>query len=122
MGERSVFGAMVVALPLGLLAAIYLSEYASPRLRRVLKPIVEVRNGKVEQGGKQRTRSRALGEEDRLVVSCRHFLGLSEEETAATLGLSRLTRLTLLLREARTAILSALLLATAGLWARSHGP
>lgn len=34
--------AMVVATPLGLGAGIYLSEYASPRARRILKPIVEV--------------------------------------------------------------------------------
>jgi phosphate transport system permease protein len=34
--------AMVVATPLGLGAAIYLSEYAKPRLRRSLKPIVEL--------------------------------------------------------------------------------
>lgn len=33
--------AIVVATPLGLGAAAYLSEYASPRTRRVLKPIVE---------------------------------------------------------------------------------
>ena len=39
------FGAMVVALPLGLLAAIYLSEYASPNLRRTIKPILEVLAG-----------------------------------------------------------------------------
>ncbi len=38
-------GAMVVALPLGLLAAIYLSEYASDRARRVLKPLLEVLAG-----------------------------------------------------------------------------
>ncbi len=37
--------AMVVAAPLGLGAAIYLSEYASPRLRRVLKPILEILAG-----------------------------------------------------------------------------
>lgn len=37
--------AMVIALPLGLGAAIYLSEYANHRLRRVLKPIVEVLAG-----------------------------------------------------------------------------
>lgn len=37
--------AMVVALPLGLCAAIYLSEYASARLRRFLKPILEVLAG-----------------------------------------------------------------------------
>lgn len=34
--------AMVVATPLGLGAGIYLSEYATPRVRRVLKPIIEV--------------------------------------------------------------------------------
>jgi phosphate transport system permease protein len=33
--------AMVVAAPLGLGAALYLSEYASPRARRFLKPILE---------------------------------------------------------------------------------
>ncbi len=38
-------GAMVFALPLGLLAAIYLSEYAAPRTRRVLKPILEILAG-----------------------------------------------------------------------------
>lgn len=38
-------GAMAVALPLGLLAAIYLSEYASPSMRRTLKPILEVLAG-----------------------------------------------------------------------------
>jgi phosphate transport system permease protein len=37
--------AMVVALPMGLLSAIYLSEYANPRLRRVVKPILEVLAG-----------------------------------------------------------------------------
>jgi len=36
---------MVVAAPLGLGAAIYLSEYARPRARRVLKPILEVLAG-----------------------------------------------------------------------------
>jgi phosphate transport system permease protein len=34
--------AMVVAGPLGLGAAIYLSEYARPRVRRLLKPILEI--------------------------------------------------------------------------------
>lgn len=34
--------AMLVAAPLGLGAAMYLSEYAKPRVRRILKPIVEV--------------------------------------------------------------------------------
>ncbi|MGQ9903244.1 MAG: phosphate ABC transporter permease subunit PstC [Anaerolineae bacterium] len=38
-------GAMFIALPLGLLAAIYLSEYASERARKVLKPILEVLAG-----------------------------------------------------------------------------
>jgi phosphate transport system permease protein len=37
--------AMLVAAPLGLGAAIYLSEYANPRLRRILKPIIEVLAG-----------------------------------------------------------------------------
>jgi len=37
--------AMVVAAPLGLGAAVYLSEYASPRARRWLKPVLEVLAG-----------------------------------------------------------------------------
>jgi phosphate transport system permease protein len=37
--------AMVVAIPIGLMSAIYLSEYASDRVRRVLKPILEVLAG-----------------------------------------------------------------------------
>ena len=37
--------AMVVAVPLGLLSAIFLSEYAHPRLRAVTKPILEVLAG-----------------------------------------------------------------------------
>jgi phosphate transport system permease protein len=37
--------AMLVALPLGLSVAIYLSEYASPRARSTLKPILEVLAG-----------------------------------------------------------------------------
>jgi len=36
---------MAVAAPLGLGAAIYLSEYARPRARRVLKPILEILAG-----------------------------------------------------------------------------
>lgn len=36
---------MVVAAPLGIGAAIYLAEYASPRTRRTLKPILEVLAG-----------------------------------------------------------------------------
>jgi phosphate transport system permease protein len=38
-------GALVVGLPLGLLTAIYMSEYASPRVRRVLKPTLEILAG-----------------------------------------------------------------------------
>ena len=38
-------GAMLVALPLGLLSAIYLAEYAPDRVRRVVKPIMEVLAG-----------------------------------------------------------------------------
>jgi phosphate transport system permease protein len=37
--------AMVVALPLGLSVAVYLSEYASDRARKVLKPVLEVLAG-----------------------------------------------------------------------------
>jgi len=37
--------AMLVALPLGLAVAIYLSEYASPAARNVIKPILEVLAG-----------------------------------------------------------------------------
>jgi len=37
--------AMMVALPLGLMIAIYLSEYASPRIRGALKPVLEVLAG-----------------------------------------------------------------------------
>jgi len=37
--------AMIVALPMGLLSAIYLSEYADPRVRRTVKPILEVLAG-----------------------------------------------------------------------------
>lgn len=35
-------GAIVVALPLGLGAAIYLSEIASPKIRNILKPVCEI--------------------------------------------------------------------------------
>jgi len=37
--------AMLVSLPLGLSAAIYLSEYASPRARGTIKPVLEVLAG-----------------------------------------------------------------------------
>ena len=46
MGSLLVTGvAMVIAIPLGLAAAAYLAEYAKPRVRRVLKPILEVLAG-----------------------------------------------------------------------------
>jgi phosphate transport system permease protein len=38
-------GAALIALPVGLLTAIFLSEYATPRLRRVLKPVLEILAG-----------------------------------------------------------------------------
>jgi phosphate transport system permease protein len=37
--------AMAVALPMGLLSAVYLSEYADPRVRRFVKPVLEVLAG-----------------------------------------------------------------------------
>jgi phosphate transport system permease protein len=37
--------AMALAIPIGLLSAIYLSEYANRRVRRVVKPILEVLAG-----------------------------------------------------------------------------
>ena len=37
--------AMLVAAPLGLGAAVYLSEYATPRVRRTLKPVLETLAG-----------------------------------------------------------------------------
>ncbi|MFG3255323.1 phosphate ABC transporter permease subunit PstC [Streptomyces sp. NPDC048172] len=37
--------ALLVAIPVGLGAAIYLSEYAAPRVRKVLKPVLEVLAG-----------------------------------------------------------------------------
>ena len=39
------FIAMLISLPLGLAAALYLSEYASPKARSVLKPILEILAG-----------------------------------------------------------------------------
>ncbi|MCA3559547.1 MAG: phosphate ABC transporter permease subunit PstC [Aestuariivirga sp.] len=39
------FIAIVVAGPLGLLSAIYMAEYATPRLRSVLKPVLEILAG-----------------------------------------------------------------------------
>jgi phosphate transport system permease protein len=37
--------AMIVALPMGLLAAIYLSEYAPDTFRRIVKPVLEILAG-----------------------------------------------------------------------------
>ena len=37
--------AMVFAIPIGLASAIYLSEYARPRVRKVIKPILEILAG-----------------------------------------------------------------------------
>jgi phosphate transport system permease protein len=46
MGSLIVTGiALIVAIPLGLGAAVYLSEYAPPRARRVLKPVLEILAG-----------------------------------------------------------------------------
>lgn len=39
------FIALLVAVPIGLFAAIYMSEYASPRVRSVVKPAIEVLAG-----------------------------------------------------------------------------
>jgi phosphate transport system permease protein len=38
-------GAAIIALPLGLLSAVYLSEYASPKVRRIVKPMLEILAG-----------------------------------------------------------------------------
>jgi phosphate transport system permease protein len=40
-----VLWSLLIALPLGLAAAIYLSEYAAPRTRRLLKPLLEALAG-----------------------------------------------------------------------------
>src|ERR671924_121240 len=37
--------ALAVAVPLGLLSAIYLAEYAPPRVRKVVKPVLEILAG-----------------------------------------------------------------------------
>lgn len=38
-------GAAVIAIPIGGLTAVFLSEYAAPRLRRILKPVLEILAG-----------------------------------------------------------------------------
>lgn len=40
-----VLGSSILALPIGLASAIYLSEYASTRMRNILKPILEILAG-----------------------------------------------------------------------------
>lgn len=46
VGTLSVtFWGLLVAVPVGLLSAIYLSEYARPRVRKTLKPMLEVLAG-----------------------------------------------------------------------------
>ena len=37
--------ALAIAVPLGLLGAIYLAEYAAPRVRRIVKPVLEILAG-----------------------------------------------------------------------------
>ncbi|MGO4914877.1 phosphate ABC transporter permease subunit PstC [Pseudogemmobacter sp. W21_MBD1_M6] len=37
--------ALVVAVPIGLFAAIYMSEYATPRIRSIAKPLIEILAG-----------------------------------------------------------------------------
>jgi phosphate transport system permease protein len=37
--------ALIIAIPLGIGSAIYLAEYASPRLRKILKPVLELLAG-----------------------------------------------------------------------------
>ena len=39
------FIAMLIAVPVGLMSAIYLSEYATPKLRAVVKPMLEILAG-----------------------------------------------------------------------------
>lgn len=39
------FGSGLIAIPLGLLSAIYLSEYAQPKVRGILKPMLELLAG-----------------------------------------------------------------------------
>lgn len=40
-----VVGASLIALPIGVASAVYLSEYASERARNILKPVLEVLAG-----------------------------------------------------------------------------
>ena len=46
VGTLSVtFWALIFAIPIGLGAAVYLSEYASPRVRKLIKPVLEILAG-----------------------------------------------------------------------------
>lgn len=38
-------GAAMISLPVGLLCAVYLSEYAPPKVRKVVKPVLEILSG-----------------------------------------------------------------------------
>ena len=40
-----VVGSGIIAIPIGLLTAIFLSEYSTPRVRQILKPILEILAG-----------------------------------------------------------------------------
>jgi phosphate transport system permease protein len=40
-----VLGSSLIALPVGVASAIYLSEYASPRARNIIKPVLEILAG-----------------------------------------------------------------------------
>ena len=42
---NTTFYAMLIAIPLGLSVAVYLSEYANPKTRTILKPILEILAG-----------------------------------------------------------------------------
>ncbi|MDQ3931451.1 MAG: hypothetical protein M3252_01230 [Actinomycetota bacterium] len=37
--------ALAIAMPVGLLSAVFLSEYARPRVRKVIKPLLEILAG-----------------------------------------------------------------------------
>ncbi len=37
--------AMIVAIPIGLMCAIYLTQYAAPRVRKIMKPVLEILAG-----------------------------------------------------------------------------
>ena len=39
------FGAILIALPIGLATAIYMAEVANEKIRRILKPLIELLAG-----------------------------------------------------------------------------